>query len=143
MANIINFSHNWNAKLFGRCFTTIRLANNYKYQVGTCYQIQLNGKDIGLGNIIDIKIFKLEQLNTFMAAIDTGYNLPTCKEIILTVYKNKNIDWSTQLLMYILIEQPDKDRMPAPDILFGTNQHSTPAQPTPAPARPQTLFSKV
>jgi len=138
----INFSHNWNAKLFGKAFTTIRLANNYKYQVGTRYLITLGGKHIGPGFIRDIKVFKLNQLTEFMAFVDTGYNLETSKEIILKMYKNKNIDWQTQQLMYILIEQPEKTVMPVPDFLYyiETDAPITPA--TRADAFPKTLFSK-
>jgi hypothetical protein len=75
--------------------------------------------------------------------IDTGYDLAKCKEIILTMYKNKNLDYRTQQFMYILIEQPDKTIMPVPDYLYG-QYVDTPINPADVSAAfPKTLFSKT
>lgn len=117
-ADIINFGHNWNAKLFGKAFSTIRIKNENKYQVGNEYEIQLHGKEIGRGVIRHINHFTIDQLSTPMALIDTGYSLAETKKIILTMYKNRNYNWSTQQLSFIVIEMPAKAKIPGPEYLY-------------------------
>jgi uncharacterized protein YqfB (UPF0267 family) len=97
---IINYSYNWNKKLDCQAFTTIRLRQDKKYQVGTTYQVQLNNKALCWVKIIAIKHFKLIHLNDFMAFIDTGYNCQETIKIIQKMYPNK--DWNTQQLSFIL-----------------------------------------
>ena len=138
----INFTHNWNSKLFCKCFTTIRLKNDYKYQVGRTYHIQLGGKDIGPGVIAAISDFKLSGLNNFMAQIDTGYSVEAAKQVILTMYKNRGLNWDTQLLSFILIEMPEKQVMPLPESFFGTWQDAPETEADKAANFPKSLFAK-
>ena len=114
---IINFSWNWNGKLFCKCFTTIRIRNDYKYQVGNEFDIQLHGKDLGPGVIRSITHFTLDKLTANMSYLDTGYSINKCKQTILTMYKNKNLDWNSQQFSFILIEQVEKVLLPFPDCL--------------------------
>ncbi len=95
----INFSYNWNNKLAGRFFTTLRL-NNPKYQVGKTYQIQLKGKDLCIAQCADFKILMLKDINSYIAGLDTGYTVPQCKEIIRKMYPTKNFE--TQRLVLVL-----------------------------------------
>lgn len=116
MENIktLSFSYNWNNKLHCKAFTTIRLKSN-KFIVGENYKIiQKTPKDSlinhGLAKLVSIKQFTLDEINEYMARIDTGYSLEECRKIILTMYKNKNIDWKTQLLvMPLLVKLPSND----------------------------------
>ncbi|MGZ3983410.1 MAG: hypothetical protein ACXVJE_19435 [Mucilaginibacter sp.] len=117
-ADAINFSYNWNNKLFCRSFTTIRLTNPNKYKVGGIYDIQLNNKSMGPGTIIEIMNFKLNNLNEFMARLDTGYNVPECKSVMLNMYKHLNLDYTTQLFSFILIEKNGRKGLPIPDEFF-------------------------
>jgi len=97
----ITFVSNWNNKLFCKCFTTMRL-NNHFY-IGNTYNIELKGKIIGEALLIDKKSFYIKDLNEWIAHIDTGYNVQECKNILLTMYKNKNINWDTQIInLYLL-----------------------------------------
>ncbi|MBD1364404.1 hypothetical protein IDJ77_11345 [Mucilaginibacter sp. ZT4R22] len=118
MSHTINFSHDWNNKLYCKFFTTIRLKNDFLYQVGTQYDIAINSKSLGPGIIRDIKDFKLAQLTPIMAMLDTGYELEDCKGIFHKMYKNKNVNWDTQLLSFILIEQPFKRTISIDPLLF-------------------------
>lgn len=97
----IKFSTNWNNKLLCNYFTTLRLSDRFK--VGEKYLILLKKKQIGTGEIIAKKYLKLNQINDYIAGLDTGYNAQKCKEILKTMYKNKLIDWETQTLVLYLI----------------------------------------
>ena len=100
----IRFSYNWNNKLNCTAFTTIRLHNPIKYKVNQEYIIELDGKKKQYSAIVkSISIFKLKQLNEFMAHIDTGYSMNETKEILMKMYKNKSIDWDHQRLDLILL----------------------------------------
>lgn len=101
----LQFSYNWNGKLDCQCFTTLRLRNAIKFQVGNAFEIWLNDEDKGQAKIIDVKHLYLDQVSDWIALLDTGYNAEKCKEIIRTMYKNKNIDWSKQQLAYVLLQK--------------------------------------
>jgi len=116
---IISFSWNWNSKLFCKYFTTIRLRNDHKYQVGQSYDIMFCKKELGEGIVRGVSHFKLDALNAYMACIDSGLTVEKCKAMMLTMYKNKNINWQTQELSFILIEMPKKQVIMLPDELFG------------------------
>lgn len=103
----IDFSHNWNNKLMCVCFTTIRLRNDAKYQVGNIYPVTYHKTEqLGTATVVDIKHFKLAQLTEFMARIDTGYSAEKTREIIVQMYKRHNFNWAVQELSFILLEQP-------------------------------------
>lgn len=86
----LTFSYNWNNKLDCKVFTTIRLSN--RFQIGQKVEIILKGKSLGYGEIIDIKGFYLENLNDWLAMIDTGYSANECRKILKKMYKSKNIN---------------------------------------------------
>lgn len=73
---------------------------------------------MGPGKIINIAQFRLDQLTPAMAHIDMGFALEKAKSIILTMYKNKNLDFATQLFDYIVIDQPDKILLTIPTELL-------------------------
>lgn len=97
----IDFSYNWNNKLAGRFFTTLRL-NNPKFQVGKTFQVRLKGKDLCIAQVADFKQLRLDDINSYIAGLDTGYTVPVCKEVIRKMYPTKN--WKTQLLVLVLFQ---------------------------------------
>lgn len=97
------FSYNWNNKLNCEVFTTIRLSSSFK--VGEKVEVILKGKLLGHAQIIDIRGFYLKNLSEWVAMIDTGYSADECRKILKTMYKNKNIDWDTQVIRVILIKK--------------------------------------
>lgn len=112
MNNDIVFTYNWNNKLDNKAFTTLRLKNNNKYRYERTYNIILIEKfwpekrvNKGEAIIVDMRHFKIEKINQFIAYIDTGYSSEECKKMIRTMYKNKNIDWDRQLLSLILLKK--------------------------------------
>jgi hypothetical protein len=107
----IRFSYNWNNKLAGKAFTTIRLYNPKLYKAGETYEIFLaHGKEdkfLYYADIVDIKEFLLDKLSPYMSYLDTGYSVDECKNIIQTMYKNKVKDWTKQYLSFILLVKLD------------------------------------
>lgn len=85
----INFSYNWNSKLNCSAFTTIRVKNDKKYQMGKVYQISLADKPLKHCKIIAIQYFLLKNLNEFMAQIDTGYSRAETINILSKMYGQK------------------------------------------------------
>jgi len=132
----IDFSHNWNGKLFCRNLTTIRLRNDNFYKVGYWYMLGLKDSCIGPGIIIDIKHYKLSQLTEYIARLDTGLSLPECKGMFMRMYKNKNINWQTQDLSFILIDHCEMKIPEFPVELYGTHCEHWPNMPKLAPIEP-------
>ncbi|RYC70014.1 ASCH domain-containing protein [Spirosoma sordidisoli] len=107
MNTAINFQTNWNGKLDCRCFTTFRLAGG-KYQVGKIYDIQLNGKSIKKARCLDKRVLRLDQVNEWIARIDTGYSLEEFRNLVQTMYKNIVRDFTTQEFVLVLLETIDE-----------------------------------
>jgi hypothetical protein len=99
----LSFSYNWNNKLANRAFTTLRLHNNTKYEIGNLFHITLKGKELGIAELREKRTIRLDQLNPFITFLDTGYGVDHTKNMIKTMYKNQTIDWSKQLLDFCLL----------------------------------------
>jgi len=99
----INFSYNWNNKIDCKAFTTLRLSNRNKYKIGELYQIYLKKTFVKNGIIVDIKVLSLNEINDYIAFLDTGYNRDECLTIIKRMYKN--VDFSKTKLDFILIKE--------------------------------------
>lgn len=76
-----------------------------KYHIGEIVPIVLNGKTLYQAEIIDKKNFKIDKINNFISYIDTGYSPEETKKILYKMYKNKCIDWKTQLLTFYLLKR--------------------------------------
>lgn len=100
----LDFSYNWNSKLNGKAFTSIRLWNEAKYEVGNVYEIRLGNTKKGIARLISLKRMRIDQISDHIALLDTGYRADKCRELIKTMYKNKRIDWDKQYLAYCLFE---------------------------------------
>ncbi len=69
----LDFSYNWNSKLNGKAFTSIRLWNESKYEVGNVYEIWLGNTKKGIARLISLKRMRLDQISAHIALLDTGY----------------------------------------------------------------------
>jgi hypothetical protein len=101
----INFSYNWNNKLDCLSYTTIRL-DKIIYKEGEIYNIMLKDKKLHEAKIIEIRRLRLDQINQFIAHLDTGYNLGEFKTIIKKMYPKA--DFQTQKLAFILLKKLKK-----------------------------------
>lgn len=96
------FSQNWNNKLGCLCFSTIRLYNLRKYDVGKRLDIVLNRKLLGTATVQQVKSMYLHQITPGMAMLDTGMSLGETRGLISKMYPNK--DWTQQRLMWVLLK---------------------------------------
>ena len=103
----LEFSYNWNKKLDCISYTTLRLANLNKYQIGRKFGVYLNGKYHHDAEIIDVKSVGLDQINEWIARLDTGYSREKCIDIIQKMYKGKPINWEIQKLNWVLFRKLD------------------------------------
>ncbi|AEI47649.1 hypothetical protein [Runella slithyformis] len=108
----LDFSYNWNNKLACSSFTTFRLMNAQKYQVGKKLSVMLQGRHLKDVEIIQIKVLKLEQINPFISYLDSGYSVPEFKQLLKTMYKNKNIDLESASWYLILCREIKPEKTP-------------------------------
>jgi len=87
---ILKFSYNWNNKLANRAFTSIRLSNPRKYQIGQTYLIQLKTDELGTAKLIQKRTLNINELGEFSCYLDTGYNKQETINIIKRMYPNVN-----------------------------------------------------
>jgi hypothetical protein len=97
------FSENWNHKLDCLAFTSLRLHWPANYYVGAQKEIVYKGQSKGWAQIVAVKQLRLAQINDYIALLDTGYPAAECQDLIRKMYKNKNINWDTQLIDFILL----------------------------------------
>jgi hypothetical protein len=103
-SDVLVFSCNWNNKLECHAFTTFRLHSDSKFQIGKIFDIQLKSTHMGNAILRSKKVLILPRLNNFMALLDTGYDAVKMTEIVKNMYKNKNINFQTQLFDFCLLE---------------------------------------
>ena len=99
----IQFSYNWNNKLTNNAFTTLRLHKPAKYQRGTRFRIECSEQLCGVAELKAVQTFKISALNDFMTYLDTGYDTAATIDLLQTMYKNKDVNWETQLLDFCLL----------------------------------------
>lgn len=97
----LDFSYNWNNKLTGKYFTTLRLYSQ-KFIPGKVLTIRLKNKEIGTAQVIETRTILLEQINDWISGIDIGYNKEEAKAIFMKMYPGKN--WKTQNLVLALLK---------------------------------------
>jgi hypothetical protein len=97
----LNFSYNWNNKLQCKAYTTLRLFGN-KYHVGKRFNVTLNNQPMHVAEVIEIKKIRLQDINEYIAHIDTGYSTIECRDIITRMYRS--VDFRTAFLAFVLLK---------------------------------------
>ncbi len=108
--NEINFSYNWNRKLCCQCLTTLRLSG--KHNLDDVVMITLKDKERGLAVVVDKQEISLNMITDSLAYIDTGYNADQTKDILKKMYKNKNVNWDTQVIYFYVLKYELSDNLP-------------------------------
>ena len=108
MRKEINFSQNWNNKLTGRYFTTLRLKDESRFIIGETYSILLLRHHITFADIVDIKHLFLRDINEYVAGLDSGYSADEFRSMLIKMYKNHNVDWQRRQLSLILLRRHGK-----------------------------------
>ncbi|WP_020531435.1 hypothetical protein [Flexithrix dorotheae] len=108
----INFSYNWNRKLNCKYFTTVRLKSE-KYQIGRVYDINYSQGS----HLEKIMTAEIERIFPFFLkdwkdvfSLDTGYDPLDSKTLIMNMYKNKEINWETQMLYFIMMQEKERNQ---------------------------------
>jgi len=111
----LEFSVNWNNKLHCESFTSIRLSNPKKYNVGAEYRVVLFGN---AGHTV--KIFpklvtcigkakvKMSDFTEYMCWLDTGKSMEDTKALIRDLYRFKTVDVDKATFDYCLFKYSDK-----------------------------------
>ena len=107
--DITKFSVNYNKKINCDYFTTLRLANPYKYKVGVKHKIKLHERgvirDYGTAEIIEVKTIRMHQLNTYICGLDMASTVDEAKTIIYTRYKNLVADVNLENFYLVLYKR--------------------------------------
>ncbi len=111
--DLISFSFNWNNKLQNKAFSTIRIHNPKKYQIGKMYKIELKGEALGTAVIQEIRVLKADQLNNFICFLDTGYSRTDTLNILAKMYKIENIQTAYFDFCLLVYTKPDKQKAKA------------------------------
>ena len=96
----LNFVTNWNNKLKCDAFTTFRIYEKWKFKVGEKWEIRLRGTRQFDALVVDVKVMRLDQVNEFIAHLDTGYNKKEFEGIINRMYGRKH---DTRTLHFALV----------------------------------------
>jgi uncharacterized protein YqfB (UPF0267 family) len=107
-AEVIRFEKNYNNKLTGDYFTSIRL-KDIKYRKGNRLKFLLmeNGvwRTLGMVTVVDSKPLRLNQITEFMAYLDTGMGLNETKDMLYRRYKDQVKDLNTADFVLVLFER--------------------------------------
>lgn len=101
MTQQLLFSCNWNKKLDCDYFTTLRLSDRFK--INDEVEIVIKGESKGLGTIVNKTSCKLNELDVFTCALDTGYGVAETQNVIRRMYPNT--DWEKQPIYRYLIKK--------------------------------------
>lgn len=86
----VNFQQNWNNKLYGKYFTTIR-KTEHPIRKGDLCDIVLNGKGVKIARCIYSEIIKFHEIGETIVMCDTGFNYAES----LALFKKFGIDVSS------------------------------------------------
>lgn len=104
------FSYNWNKKLDCNSFSTVRLENPKKYVLLDEFKVILqtkgNGPNIekGIARLQVIHTFNLFKVTPAICFLDANLNVFEFQKLVLAMYKNKNIDFKTHNLSFLVFQ---------------------------------------
>ena len=90
--NRIEFSHNWNGKLFLDTFGTVRMSNGEKYFVGNEMEAYLKNLYLGIVKVAAVRTFQFRQTRDVLAFLDTGKPAHYMASILNRMYGNLSPD---------------------------------------------------
>lgn len=82
----LHFTYNWNNKLDGDYYTTIRLHNPKRYYSGAILDIHLNNVLLHSASIVDVRVLLPKQFNHFITGIDGGMDVPAFITLLRRFY---------------------------------------------------------
>lgn len=110
----LTFSANWNNKLFGSVFSTIRLQNSEKWKIGEIWTIKLKSNlgdvTVCTAEVIDVVPTEINSL-TSIACIDTGLSLEQTKKMFREWYQKYATSENEIFLHYIVFKRISPSRV--------------------------------
>ena len=98
MRNEINFIRNWNNKLTGGSFISIRPKDVNRWHEGESYCIMLNRSPIANAELVSAKHLFLNDLSEQDARLDSGYGLHEFIPLFKKLYARENIDFDKRMV---------------------------------------------
>jgi hypothetical protein len=100
----INFTKNYNSKLYGKYFTSIRIPGA-KWIIGEHYKVILDDRMFTRAKLLHITIVQLHELPKYTAMLDTGMDLAAAKQLLTSIYGESLINqYGLAVLMFENIE---------------------------------------
>ena len=98
----IRFSHNWNNKLSGKVFTTIRKwdaekADYYLRSKGLVFTILLNEKVFGSAKLLEVVVEDINDIAEIQLILDTGL---TSQREIMALFKKFGVKDKVVILLF-------------------------------------------
>lgn len=109
MNSEIRFSRNWNNKLSCDYFTTYRLKSD-KFHIGETFRIILGSKLLFYADVVEIEDTFLDKVPDMETMIDAGMSAADFRNMLMTMYKSYNIDWSRRAISRILFKRLPNQR---------------------------------
>ena len=113
MRNEINFIRNWNNKLTGGSFTSIRPKDVNRWHEGETYAILLNRHHIATAELVSANHLFLKDITEQDARIDSGYGVHEFIPMFKRLYAKENIDFEKRMvsvLTFTKIKQHQVDK---------------------------------
>jgi hypothetical protein len=106
------FSYNWNKKLEGNCFTTLRLSD--KYPPGTIVEVSCKTVKPFVARVVDRKKLTKPDLNEWICRLDTGYSRDETLEILHRMYPASHL--KTPIYWHLLERAKEAATDPIPQL---------------------------
>lgn len=105
---VLRFLKNWNNKLTGDYFTSIRLASE-KYRRGNTLKLLLWDKGIyrtlGMVRVVEAKPLRLHQITPWISYLDAGMDVDKTKDMLYHMYKDRVGDVNDAEFSLVLFEK--------------------------------------
>ena len=98
----LDFTTNWNGKLFLDNFSTVRLYNEGKYFIGSEMEVKLKGVSFGTVKVIAARPFRYKQISDVLAFIDTGKPAHYLGALIKSFY-SKKVNLNSETLLHHVV----------------------------------------
>ena len=99
----LDFSDNYNGKLFLDVFGTIRIHNPAKYHTNAMLTIRLHEKELGTARVLAVRTFEYGNIRDVLSYLDTGKPAHYLAELLRRFYApHGKLEANTQLDHIIL-----------------------------------------
>ena len=98
----ISFAQNWNQKLYCDSFTTFRMWNAQKYQVGEVYEITCQTMCFE-ARLLAMETLQLSETTDWMTQLDAGCSKSEFDQLVREMYQGIIQDFEAQTFVLLLL----------------------------------------